>query len=150
MSVPKTLLGTSRVVPERKETGWGAQVTAILDDLIDVANAVGTLVGSTVLVAFSVGTASLAAAATLTQTATLMRIQGDSAARTLSTVTPIAAGTTNGQLLILVGAHVANTITIQASGNVRLNGDITLGLGHAVVFFWNSSLTLWEEVCRSN
>lgn len=151
MSIAKTLFGTVRQVPERKETGWGAQVTGILDDLIDFANAFGFLFGAdSPGMKFSVATSTLAAAATLTPTATLHRVQGTPGAVTLSAATPIAAGAFNGQLLLLTGAHAANTVTIQTGGNVDLNGDITLGLGQSVMLVWNSTRSAWEELNRSN
>lgn len=149
MSITKTLFGTSRTIPERKETSWGAQVTGILDDLIDGVEAAVGLSGSTFFVKWLVATSSLAAAASLTATATIHRVQGDSAARTLDTTTPIVAGS-NGQLLILMGAHATNTITIEDSGTVDLNGDITLGLGEVLGLIYNTTRSKWEECFRSN
>lgn len=151
MSIAKTLLGTSVVVPERKETGWGDNVTSILTKLIDATEATAVSVGGVIIEKSTVTTTTLAAGATLTPAARVHRIQsnggGDVA---LSATTPIAPGTVDGQELVLMGAHAANTVTILDGGTVDLNGNVTLAKGESIYLIWNSGLGMWEELSRSH
>ena len=94
-------------------------------------------------------TANISAAGTITAAAgqrELRRIQGNAAAVTADTTTPITAGTTEGQELILKGMSDTNTVTIQNSGNVTLNGDMVLYASSVLSLVWIDSK--WLEIAR--
>ena len=148
MSVSKTIAGLTYVIPSRGEKRWGAQMTALLSTLSDIAAFLTGGTSGTPVFALSATSSSLAAGATLTPATPLHRVQGNGAARTLDATTPIAAGV-DGQVLILEGVHASNTITIRDSGTVDLNGDITLGLGSTLQLTYNSSRAKWVELHRN-
>lgn len=152
MSIVKTLLNASRIVPETGETGWGSEVTQILLDLIDSNNVTVNKLASGVLVLdFSVATpAALAAGATITQTAQEMRIQSTGGAVILSAGTPITAGEFDGQQLELTGLSDANTVEIPDGGTVAQNGDVILGLADAIRYWWDNTRSVWQEQYRNN
>lgn len=149
--IPKTLFNVARQVPETREQDWGDQVTGILDDLIDGAEAALTRDGSGNLLPKAPSASNtLASLATLTPTAAVHKIQGSGGAVTLHATTAIADGTADGQLLLLQGAHAANTVTIPAASNTNLNGPCTLGLGETLYLRWDLALSAWYEITRSN
>lgn len=151
MSIPKTLLGSARQVPETGETGWGGEGTQILVDLIDSNNiAVQKLASGALVLVFPTATASLAAGATLTQTAPIMRVASTGGAVTLSAATAIAAGEHDGQQIEIMGTDNTNTVTIPDSGNVDLNGLIVLSDHVAITLEWFDGDSKWVERTRSN
>lgn len=152
MSYNKTLFGNTVSVPESGNPSVGVAATAILDDLIDQADASSTLLISGVVVPKRASTTtSLAAAATLTQTHPVHRVSGSGAAVTLSGTTSIADGVVDGQILKLVGNHATNTVTIQNGSNVQLTrGDITLAQFDSLTLAWNSTQGDWTEDARSS
>lgn len=94
-------------------------------------------------------TENISAAGTITaavEQRELRRVQGNGAAVTADTTTPITAGTVEGQELILKGMSDTNTVTIQDSGNVDLNGDATLYAGSILSLVWIDSK--WLETGR--
>lgn len=94
-------------------------------------------------------TESISAAGTITASVEireLRRVQGNAAAVTANTTTPITAGTTEGQELILKGMSDTNTVTITNAGNVTLNGEITLYNGSVLSLVWIDSA--WLEISR--
>lgn len=151
MSIAKTLLGSARLVPETGETGWGDEGTQILVDLIDIANVlVQKLTSGALVLVYPTATATLAASATLTQSAPIMRIKSTGGAVTLDTTTPITAGEFDGQQLEIVGTDNTDTVTIPNSGNVFLNGLILLTSGVRIGLEWFDSNSLWVEKTRNN
>lgn len=150
MAISKTLFGSTVSVPERKEKGWGVQVTNILTSLIDgIAGAV-VKVGSAYIAAWSTADSTLASAATLTPTATMHRVQGNGGAVVLDGTTAIADGSVDGQQLVLEGADATNTVEITDGANVDLNGDVTLALGQCIRLAWNETRSVWVEVARNH
>jgi hypothetical protein len=94
-------------------------------------------------------TESISAAGTITaavELRELRRVQGNAAAVTANSTTPITAGITEGQELILKGMSDTNTVTILDSGNVNLNGDVTLYAGSTLSLVWIDSE--WLEISR--
>lgn len=151
MSISKTLLGATRLVPETGETGWGSEVTQILVDLIDIAGvSAEKLAGGNIVIVLPPTTATPAAAGTITPTSNYMRVSGSGGAVTLDTTTPIAAGEFDGQLLELEGTSNTNTVTLRDSGNADINGDITLSDGTTIGLRWNDSASEWRERFRNN
>ena len=147
MSVTLSLFGTTYIIPETNETGWGAEVTgwieAVTNGLTDLSVIVGT---EHVPVQNSTATA-LAASSTLTQTHAVHKVAGNGGAVTLSATTAITSGTTSGQTLELEGTSDTNTVTILHGANTQMNGDITLELYDCIRFRWNG--TDWVETWRN-
>ncbi len=151
MSIAKTLLGNARIVAETGETGWGDETTQIVVDLIDIANvSVQELASGSLVHALPPTSATLAGAATLALTSSYMRLDSTGGAVVLDTVTPIAAGEFDGQLLELEGVDGVNTVEIRDSGNANLNGLIILVDGTWITLRWNSSAAEWRERNRNN
>jgi hypothetical protein len=146
MSIPKTLFGSTRQVPETDEENWGGEVTGQLADLIDGVEKHVVKSGSSFFSGATVATTTLAAGATLTPTAEIMRVSGNGGAVTLSGTTPIANGAKDGQKLVLKGTSNSNTVTILGSStNMLINGDVTLADGDVIEFFWDGSASKWQE-----
>lgn len=59
----------------------------------------------------------------------------------------ISAGTAIGQRLQLIGVDDTNTVKFTNGNGLRLNGDITLGDGDLIRFFWDG--TSWQEEYRN-
>jgi len=152
MAISKTLLGTSREIPQSGNKGWGSTMTTVTTDLIDIAN-VNTdknAAGNKVNI-LTVDTQTPASAATLVVNGSLVRISGSAGAVTLNSTTPIANGEFNGQLLELSGINDTNTVTIESGGtNVKMNGDVTLTDGDHIQYWWDNTSTAWQERGRNN
>lgn len=148
MSIAKTFLDQARLVPEKDETGWGPEVTDQLVDLLDGADFVLALDGSSnFLVRLQAATSSLAAGATLTPTKPVHKVVGNPGAVTLG---GIAAGAKDGQVLILVGTDDAKPVSLVHAGNLVLNGDITLGAYDVLRLAWDATGSKWYELGRNS
>lgn len=85
----------------------------------------------------------------------LIRVAGSGGAVTLTSAPTIADGTP-GQIIVLVGTHNTNTVTIQdvanlAGSNVDMGGvDRTLGSGDYLVLCFNDDNSIWEEIVFKN
>jgi hypothetical protein len=150
MAIAKTLFGITRNIPQIRETGWGNEVTNLLADVVTALEGAFTLLNQIPLRSLTAATSTLAAGATLTQAADLHQVAGSGGPVTLSASAAIAAGTRNGQILMLQGTSDANTVTINDAAGVDLNGPITLGNGHILNLVWNSTRALWVEISRNN
>lgn len=73
-------------------------------------------------------------------------VQGDPGAVNLLSGSEIEDGQFVGKLLILIGGHATNTVTLVNSLTLKLNGDCTLGLDDAIGLVWNG--TYWAEIFR--
>lgn len=149
MSVPKTLYGSTRQIPETDETDWGDEMTALESDQTEGLDEVSWKSTTHKGQKSTSGSATLAAGATITPTRTVMKVQGSGGAVALSAVTAIAPGETDGQELILQGDHAANTVSLVDGANVQLNGNITLGQYECLELRWDSTVGDWIEVGRS-
>lgn len=76
------------------------------------------------------------------------RVAGNAAAITVDTTTAITNGVYDGQELWIVGTDDTNTVTITNTGNVKLNGSITLGLDDMIYLIWDGNDSKWAEVTR--
>jgi hypothetical protein len=74
-------------------------------------------------------------------------IQGSGGAVDVSANPQIAAATTVGQELVLVGRSDANTVTLEDGTGLDLNGDITLAASTVLSLVWDG--TNWVEMSRS-
>lgn len=155
---PVTILETTGTPANAIVTGTGADITLDVDSAItlfydtndltwQIQGGTGSGSGGGAIVVD--GTQNISASGTITAAVDqreLRRIQGNSAAVIADTTTPITAGSTEGQELILKGMSDTDTVTIEASGNVQLNGDM--------IFYNNSTLSLvwidskWLELAR--
>ena len=151
MSISKTLLGNTRLVAESGETGWDAETTQILVDVIDIAGiSVQELASGALVQALPPTTATPAASSTVTVTSSNMRISGSGGAVILDTTTPLTVGEFDGQRLKLQGTSNTNTVEIRDSGNADLNGLIILSEGTYINLEWVDSASEWREENRSN
>lgn len=98
---------------------------------------------------YSVTTSTSLGAGFILTRVTPVHIVGGTAARTSDGTTPIAAGTA-GDVLILVGTSDTETITIQSSGNVDLDGGANCVLGATDTLSLIYAGGLWLETSRSN
>lgn len=149
MGYSKTLLGNTVTIPETGDTNYGANGTAILDDLVDIGDQSFTMISGVVIPYHAATSSVLAAAATLTPANVVHKVSGSGGAVTLSGTTAIANGSVNGQVLILQGDHATNTVTIQNGANVQLRGEIVLGLYDFLCLRWDTTIGDWIEMSRS-
>ncbi len=75
-------------------------------------------------------------------------IKGSPGAVTVSANPQIAAGTVIGQKLGLIGVDDTNTVTLANGTGLRMNGNITLGDGDLIWFFWDGNA--WQESYRNS
>lgn len=73
-------------------------------------------------------------------------IQGSAGAQTAGN---IQAGTVDGQELLLVGCSDSNTVTLDTTGRISVNGSCVLGAKQQITFNWDNGQSLWLEVSRS-
>ena len=106
---------------------------------------------------FVLGTPSVStvtAGATLSSSASSIRVAGSGGAVTLSATTAISAGSEDGQILMLVGTDDTNTVTVPNTGNMYIPSSVTLGRGDTLVLVWYNSATSfnagWRFVAQSN
>lgn len=122
-------------------------IQEIANDVADISVTVPTGSGALVRLADQ----AIAAAGTVTISTNqrmLKFIEGDSAATTADTTTPIAAATVDGVELKLVGLDDTNTVTITNSGNVSLNGDMVFYANSVLDLFWSDDQSKWIETAR--
>lgn len=151
MSVQKDLYGTTRTIPVTNDTVWGDETTAVLEDLVDgVEDTTAQLVSTQCVARSTSTTTTIAAAGTLTPTYRVHKVSGSGAAVTLSATTAIADGEKDGQLLTLMGNHATYTVTILDGANTQLNGNVTLEQYETIELRWDTTLSAWQELTRSN
>lgn len=112
------------------------------------AYANGTAAGSTIVgsrasptAITAVGGISFTAA-----TATDNYIQGSGGAVTVTANPQIAAGTVDGQRLVLIGRSATNTVTLADGTGLSLNGSWVGGLDSMIALRWDG--TNWAEISR--
>lgn len=87
----------------------------------------------------------------------IVKVQGDGGAVTVTGTPNIAAATSNGKLLILLGMDDTNTVTFQDGSTLDGSGltlsygqNMTLGKGDTLHLIYETALDNWIEVSRSN
>lgn len=151
MSTAQDLWGTTRQVPVTDEINWGGEVSAqLLALLLGMDETTFQIASGSVVQIAQSADSTLAAGATLTQTAAVHLVQGSGGAVTLDGTSAIADGEADGALLRLEGAHATNTVTILDGANTSMNGLVELALGDAISFRWSDALSVWQEQSRSN
>jgi hypothetical protein len=73
-------------------------------------------------------------------------IQGSGGAVTVTANPRISAGTTVGQILILVGRSDTNTVTLANGNGLSQNGDVVLGEDSVIAYLWDG--VSWTEMFR--
>jgi hypothetical protein len=73
-------------------------------------------------------------------------IEGDGAAINITADPQIAAGSSVGQELMLIGRSATNTVTIEDGNGLSLNGAAVLGLDSVIELVWDGSA--WVETAR--
>ena len=137
-------------VPVKDQEPWWFEATAILELLIECYDGAATLVGEVAFPVDSFVDTTLADDATLGITHAVHRVMGDTTAVTLNTTTPMDDGGVDGQLLTLIGSSDSMTVTIEDSGNVWVNGPITLTDGDVLRLQWDATFSLWVEAYRNS
>ncbi|MDA1021301.1 MAG: hypothetical protein O2962_07125 [Cyanobacteria bacterium] len=126
-----------------------------------VANAVVTSATVTTLSLGTSATQDISSAGTINPSSSIVRIQGEGAAVVLATTSgQIAAGTTDGQFLILRGMHDTNTVTVNheaddsnaATTEVVLNSGVqfTMGNNDTLTLIYDDLVKAWLEVARTD
>ena len=88
-------------------------------------------------------TQTVTAGAVLSATSSLMNISSAGGVTT-DTVTPIEAGTADGQVVTFINTG-ANNITIKNGGNVQAVGDVVVATLNSVSYIWLSSTAKWYQ-----
>ncbi len=139
--------------------GYAAQAQAEKDLAIvaaaaSAASAVAAA-ASAATAACSVATYGLPAAPVLVTTAGLAAhssqeemqiIVGSPGALTVTANPQIVAGTIVGQRLSIQGTDDAKAVTLTNGNGLSMNGDIELGQGDLILFFWDG--VVWQEMYR--
>lgn len=148
-----TLQGVTYMIPERKEKGWGSEMTTYMREVGEELETLIVATGGGLIpnVGTTTTTATISNSDTITQTHGRHRIEGDSSPATLDSGTAINDGATDGNILYLQGTHDTNTVTVPDGANTKLpGGNCTLRDGDILQLAWDSTLGLWVEVSRSN
>lgn len=145
-------IGSGSFLAEAHELGLDRIVMMIQELKQNITDIVVTVpVGSGALVRLPDQAVAAAGTITLSSNQRVYKfVQGSGGPTTASTTTPIAAGTVDGQEVRLVGLSAASTLTIVDSGNVSLNGNITLGLNAVLDLCWSIDQSKWIATGRSN
>lgn len=152
MSLPSSLFGESREIPETDEIDYGDPLSELLFDITEGLNALVQRIGTTNYVRHE-GTPTgetFTAAQVLSVTKPLHVGAGTPGAVTIT----LANGTHRGQLARIMCTHATNTITIVNSGNMLMRSDVTLELGESILLMWiGTGVTgisnKWVELSRS-
>lgn len=95
---------------------------------------------------------TLAAGNTILPNAGKVRVVGSGGPITLISTPTITNPAADGQLLLIVGTHAVNTLTVQDNGtlagsNLKLGAvSRALGLGSILLLSWDSTTSLWLEI----
>lgn len=142
--------GTLRLRIKTTATSPASPTQVLFDEAYLGENvSVGTGGGGALDVTPTVSVTNATTVAFTPTTRGIVYVQGNGAAVTADATTPLTAGNTDGQELILIGRSNSNTLTIANSGNVRLKEAITLKQGCALYLEWDLNDGKWSENARS-
>lgn len=77
-------------------------------------------------------------------------IEGDGGAVNVTANPQVAAGSTAGQKLELIGTSDANTVTLENGDGLALNGSCVLGDGAVLGLRWDAVAMVWRERYRND
>lgn len=103
----------------------------------------GTSIGP---IAISAGTAIAVAG----QFEEVQYVQGNGGPVDMSANPQVAAGTTRGQKLELIGTSDVNTVKLDNGDGLALNGSCTLGEGAVIGLRWDPDSSVWRERYRND
>ena len=149
MSSTKELYGTTRTIPSTNETGWGSEVSSILEDVCDGLNSISTLIGTTGILKFLSTSTSVTSGLSLSQTHLVHLVTGSGGAVALNSTTPIAKPSDN-RMIVLIGTSDTNTVEINPATDCHCNGQCVLGENDVWVGIYNATQGKWIEIFRSN
>lgn len=146
-----TTAGDTYEVPLPGESNYGDEVHNLLVDLGTNALLKNGAVTTSQLVLPTSGTVTSLTAGSVMNvgTRTVHMVQSASGAITLNSTTPLNNSSTDGFVVILIGRSATNTVTIPDSGNVDLNGSITLGANTSITLIWMNAIGKWVELNRN-
>jgi len=153
-STPKTqtidYIGSGAFLAEDHETGMDRMVMMIQEIARDVSLISSSAVaGDGAFIALDAQSVAAVGTVTVSTNQRMMkRISGSGGAVTASTSTPVADGSIDGQELLLIGSSDTNTLTIEAQGNVDLNGNITFYANTVLSLLWDLTNSKWVEIFR--
>ena len=153
MSQNVTLQSVTYAIPDRKETGWGSEMTSYLKEVGEELEAliVATGGGSIPNSGTVTTDATIVEGETITQAFGRYRIQGTSGPVTLHADLALADGATDGNLIYLQGTSDTNTVTVPDDSNTSMpGGDCTLHASDLLVLMWDSTSSSWIEMSRNN
>lgn len=99
---------------------------------------------------------TLAAGSTINPDAAKIRVVGSGGPVLITSTPTISAGSIDGQRVLILGTHAANTVTLQNAvtlpGSTLMLGAATraLALGDQLEVSWDATLALWCEVSYVN
>jgi hypothetical protein len=112
-----------------------------------------TMAGKWILTPLALQT--VGAGDTIQTDAAKIRVAGSGGAVTMTSTPTLEAGT-EGQMLLILGTHATNTVTLQADSSVAgtklMLGATTraLGLGDQILLSWDATIAMWCEVSFVN
>lgn len=158
MTIEESLYGVTRTLPDVGDTDWGSEMQQVLRDLCKGLNTLTTLITDQAFLALPATEENLTSTpATLTIDTPRSNLKANAGTDVIVEVTTITAGTTDGQLALLIG-HKDNTATqfavLEAGSvtNAAINGNMQLKPGAAIYLLWDESdpsNKVWRELSRS-
>lgn len=115
----------------------------------DAAQVAITNVGGIIYSPTGIQTIAAATGITAAMLKRIILIQGN-AGNIDITADPQVANGSHGQMITFIGQHDTNTVHFDTGTGLKLNGSMTLGLGDVLTLLYDSGLSLWVEVSRSN
>ena len=147
----KRLFTTDFTIPDDGDTNWGEDIRTLLIKIVDALENLATMQTDELpFLVLKGNDDTISAAGMLPVTRPRHNLIGNAGAVTMSA---LATGSsyTDGQLLLLTGRDDAATVRLDSdSSSWVLNGDIILAANDAIFLSYNSTLTKWVEISRSN
>ena len=135
---------------------WDAVPDGVYDIDFSGGGITGTETREIAILKNSVGTQTVAAANTISNTNTVNVLTGSGGVVSMTSTPHITAGQV-GQRLILRFSSDTNTVTLRSQNNLADSGlklkngqDFVGGVGDEIVLDWDDTLSLWVESNRSD
>ena len=147
----KRLFTTDFTIPDDGDTNWGEDVRTLLIKIVDaLENMAAMQTDELPFLVLKGNDDEITADATLTVTRPRHNLISSGAAVNMAALTT-GSDYTDGQLLLLAGRSDSATVRLDSdSSSWVLNGDIILAANDAIFLSYNSTLTKWVEISRSN
>jgi len=147
----KRLFTTDFTIPDDGDTNWGEDIRTLLIKIIDALENMATMQTDELpFLVLKGNDDTISDVSALTPTRPRHNLIGNTAPVTMSALTTGSAYT-DSQLLLLTGRDDSATVRLDSdSSSWVLNGDIILGANDAIFLSYNSTLSKWVEISRSN